>query len=285
MRSPRQPRHATRDAAPAARPGRWSRAATSVLLLVTGSVLGCAPRGEPAPRVPLARQSARVTRLASLGEALFYGRGGCTHCHRLGDEGEADVGPNLGVGPGFPEPVARRERTRGDAFGYVLRSIVDPDAFVVPSYPAGKMPRVEEPPIGLSDDEVVALATFLATRSPKTEAPLVDDARLDASVGEIEGYRAVRTRRADEKHVAELKARAHLDQAVASDGPKVWATRGCAACHGPAERADVTPPRGHEPASVLEWLASELPRRPHCADLGRPSELAALAVWLAAAPP
>ena len=150
-------------------------------MLLLGAVAACVPRGAPRRPVAQAEQAAaspRVVAASGLGAALFFGRGGCTVCHRLGDVGAAEVGPNLGAGPGFAEPLARRVRAGGDAFGYALRSIVDPDAFVVPSYPAGKMPRVDEPPIALDDRALAALAAFLALRGAAPEAPALTDARL-----------------------------------------------------------------------------------------------------------
>jgi mono/diheme cytochrome c family protein len=240
-----------------------------------------------------AAASPRVVAASGLGAVLFFGRGGCTACHRLGDVGAAEVGPNLGAGPGFAEPLARRARAGGDAFGYALRSIVDPDALLVPSYPGGKMPRVEEPPIALDDRSVAALAAFLALRGAGPEAPVLTDARLEGAPAEIARMRAVRTRRVAEKRMEQLSAQVRWDAVRPEEGPRVSVASGCGGCHGPPERMSLRVP-GVRPSvadalalrrSALAWLAERLPRRQACAELVRPQDLGDLAAWLATARP
>lgn len=114
-----------------------------------------------------AEPDAEVEAVREQGRALFFGRAGCTMCHRVGDQGQQIVGPNLGVGDDQTAPVGLRVR-HDDLHGieYVVESIVDPDAFVVSGYARSVMKRYEEPPIALTDDEIVALAAFLAGQGP-----------------------------------------------------------------------------------------------------------------------
>lgn len=254
-----------------------------VMLAALLGVVACTPRGEPsraeARRIALA-ESPRVTGARALGEALFHGRGGCTACHRLGDDGEAVVGPNLRVGPDFPEPLARRAHVQGPVLDHVVEALVDPDAVVVAGYPAGKMPRVEEPPMALDDDEILALAVFIA--SLDAEHPL-SAAALDGARARVAVARQARLQRAGEKRVRELVARVRLEGADPALGPQVFVQSGCAGCHGQPTARPLQPPSARGgPSAVLQWLAEKLPRRASCTHLGRPSDLAALAAWLAA---
>lgn len=103
-----------------------------------------------------------LARLQARGQELFFGRGGCATCHRVGDQGDKIRGPNLGVGDDQTVAVGARARRPGvSGAAYVVESIVDPDLVVVPGYAAGVMRRYDEPPIALSDDDIVALAVFL----------------------------------------------------------------------------------------------------------------------------
>ncbi len=98
---------------------------------------------------------------AELGEALFSGNGlgenlGCEVCHSL-NPGQRLVGPSLaGIG------TAAADRVPGlEAAGYIRQSIVDPDAYTVPGYPAGQMLQDYED--RLSPEELEGLVTYLMT--------------------------------------------------------------------------------------------------------------------------
>jgi len=245
-------------------------------------VLSCTPRGEPsrseARRLSM-RESPRVAGARALGEVLFQGRGGCTACHRLGADGEAEIGPNLRAGRGFDEPLGRRAHVTRPVFMHVVEALVDPDAYVVAGYPAGKMPRVEEPPIGLDDGDIVALAAFVA--SLDADRPL-SEALLDAGPAEVLRARRARQERVAAKRVRELAASARLDGVDPALGPEVLVQAGCSTCHGPPATCRLRPPADRSGApSVLAWLSEALPRHPYGTGLSRPSEVAALAAWLA----
>lgn len=119
-----------------------------------------------------------VQALQARGKELFEGRGGCVTCHRIGDEGTRFTGPNLGIDPACAKdeaaltardpvacrPLAERVGVRRpglSALEYAVESIVDPDRVVTPTYAAKVMKRLEEPPVSLSDDEIIALATYV----------------------------------------------------------------------------------------------------------------------------
>jgi mono/diheme cytochrome c family protein len=245
-------------------------------------VLACTPRGEPsraqARRLSL-RESPRVASARALGEVLFQGRGGCTACHRLGRDGDAEVGPNLRAGPGFDEPLGRRAHVTRPVFMHVVEALVDPDAYVVDGYPSGKMPRVEEPPIALVDGDIVALAVYVA--SLDADHPL-SESLLDEGPAEVARVRLARAERVANRRVRELVARARLDGIDPGLGATVLVQAGCSTCHGPPATCALRPPADRSGApSVLAWLAETLPRHPYGTGLSRPSEVAALAAWLA----
>jgi cytochrome c551/c552 len=83
------------------------------------------------PPPPPAIQGNPVT-----GKAFFSAQG-CIACHTFKPAGStATIGPNL-------DNVAADAKTanRGSLVQYVTESIVDPNAYIVPKYPAGVMPQ------------------------------------------------------------------------------------------------------------------------------------------------
>lgn len=146
-----------------------------------------AAEAAPAPPAP-ATAEAR-------GEALFFGRAGCATCHSIAARGGMQAGPNLGVAKDFPKPFAARasERRPGlTPLEYALESLVDPDAYVVATYAPGVMKRPEEPPISLSDDELVDLASFVASIGAAAPASPADRSAARARLAELRAARAAR---------------------------------------------------------------------------------------------
>lgn len=171
--------------------------------LITGCLalacaLGCAPRAdrkammmERARALTSSLEGAWIEGLQAHGERLFNGRGGCATCHRVGDRGTRFTGPNLGVDPlcaSEPEvltardpvacrPVAERAAARRPGLSpiaYVVESIMDPDRVVTPTYAPKVMKRLDEPPVSLSDEEILALAAYVVGGAcPKSVQGLV----------------------------------------------------------------------------------------------------------------
>jgi hypothetical protein len=162
------------------------RGGAGVVLL--GLAFGCSKAtatASPDPDVVATRER---------GRALFFGRAGCTMCHSVGTEGVQIVGPNLGVGGDQLVPVGARARRQGvRGIEYVVESIVDPDAYVVSGYARGVMRPYEEPPISLTDDEIVELSAFLAGEGPGAER--IDRAALGRARARIGVTRQARSAR------------------------------------------------------------------------------------------
>ena len=105
------------------------------------------------------------------GESIYFGKGKCSTCHSVGDQGSAIRGPNHGVNAQFGSPMGQRAEERAQerskktgrpfaATDYLIESIADPGAYVVSGY-KNEMPFVYKPPIALKPDEVKAVILYL----------------------------------------------------------------------------------------------------------------------------
>lgn len=99
------------------------------------------------------------------GEEIFWGKGRCHLCHRIGERGYALRGPNLGesrdgkiIGARAHDRAQQLRLASGAE--YLIQSLIDPGAFVVPNY-KNEMPKIYEPPIALSPVEIKAVALYL----------------------------------------------------------------------------------------------------------------------------
>lgn len=147
-------------------------------------------------RVGVLREVDPTEMLRLRGRGLFQSRGGCMACHRLGERGDGLKGPNLGVGNGMTEPIGVRgaKRVNGlSAIEYIVASIVDPDGFIVPSYVRGIMRRVDEPPLSLRDEEIVAIAAFLAGEGG-TQVTTADVSKAHAHIAVARSQRQQRAK-------------------------------------------------------------------------------------------
>lgn len=104
---------------------------------------------------------------AETGEEIFWGKGRCHVCHRVGERGYGLRAPNLGEGKEGPIIAVRaQERAKqiglGNGTEYLVQSLVEPGAFVVPKY-QNEMPEVFNAPIALSPPEIKAVILYLQT--------------------------------------------------------------------------------------------------------------------------
>lgn len=165
--------------------------------------------------------------------------------------------PNLGVAGEWEEPVAARAAKRKPelaAIEYITESMVDPDAYVVARFAAGVMKPPDEPPQSLSDDELVAIAAFLAgygVREPVT------DAMLDAARARVATSRQARNERRAKNATDAKLATIRWDAGDARAGAAVYDKLGCKSCHGN--------PKAKKPAPLLTGVGARLNRT----ELGR----------------
>jgi len=113
----------------------------------------------------------------AVGEKLFWGKGTCHVCHRIGERGYALRGPNLGeseYGAIIPERAKKRAKELGlaGATDYLVQSLARPGAFVVPGF-NNEMPEVFKPPVMLYPSEIKAIIRYLQSLSGETKfAPI-----------------------------------------------------------------------------------------------------------------
>lgn len=93
--------------------------------------------------------------LAAIGEELLSGKGGCLICHKVADTGN-ERGPDLRKSV---SAAATRKPGIG-AEAYLLESLVEPEAYLVPGYPK-IMPSALKPPANLSMAETKAVVAYL----------------------------------------------------------------------------------------------------------------------------
>ncbi|MFQ5680182.1 MAG: hypothetical protein ACE5HP_12070 [Gemmatimonadota bacterium] len=129
------------------------------------------------------------------GEQVFWGPGKCHTCHSIGTRGSSIRCPNLGPARGEEAIGLRavdRARERGAELGqemspteYLVESITDPSAHVVEGY-KDEMPKVYEPPISLTGDQITSVILYLqsqgGTPDPK-EIVLPPEVRLASRAG------------------------------------------------------------------------------------------------------
>lgn len=94
--------------------------------------------------------------MVAAGQQIVEGKGTCLGCHTIGQEGGALRFPDLGG-------VGARAGTRKDGYSdvdYLAESLYEPNAFIVEGFQAG-MPTISKPPIGLTDQEILAVIAYL----------------------------------------------------------------------------------------------------------------------------
>jgi hypothetical protein len=85
------------------------------------------------------------------------GKGICLTCHTIGKTGALRFPDLAGIG------AEAKNRVPGlSDVEYLAQSMYEPAAFVVPGFPPA-MPPVNQPPIGLTDQEILAVIAALQT--------------------------------------------------------------------------------------------------------------------------
>ncbi|HXV77882.1 MAG TPA: cytochrome c [Candidatus Polarisedimenticolaceae bacterium] len=134
----------------------------NVLLLVLGSTALYTYIGQLVPQKEVLPPEETVMRadmttddLVQVGREIAEGKGLCLTCHTIGKSGALRF-PDL-------EGIAARASDRIpelNALEYMAHSIYKPDEFIVPGFNPG-MPVINKPPIGLNDQEILAVLAYL----------------------------------------------------------------------------------------------------------------------------
>ena len=133
------------------------------------------PQKEVLPPVEtVIKKDATPQDLVAIGQGIANGKGLCFTCHTVGKSGALRF-PDLGG-------IATRSGTRVpgmNALTYMARSIYHPNEFIVPGFNPG-MPAIDKPPIGLTDQEILAVLAFLQSQGGE---PTVTLATTRADLG------------------------------------------------------------------------------------------------------
>jgi cytochrome c551/c552 len=97
-----------------------------------------------------------VEELVDAGAQIVGGKGACLGCHTIGSTESSPRFPDLGnIG------ATAGTRIEGvSALEYLAQSLYDPAAYIVDGFLPG-MPVISRPPIGLTDDEIIAVMAYL----------------------------------------------------------------------------------------------------------------------------
>ena len=95
--------------------------------------------------------------MVKVGQEIMAGKGICLTCHTVGKTGALRFPDLAGIG----EKAKTRVPGLSDV-EYLAQTMYEPTAFVVPGFPPA-MPPVNQPPIGLTDQEILCVIAALQT--------------------------------------------------------------------------------------------------------------------------
>lgn len=114
------------------------------------------PQKEVQPPQEIAIRSDLTTpEMVQVGREIMEGKGLCTTCHTIGKSGALRF-PDL-------DGVGARAKTRVPGMSdveYLAQSLYEPNAYIVPGFNPG-MPTINQPPIGLTDEEILCVIARL----------------------------------------------------------------------------------------------------------------------------
>jgi hypothetical protein len=93
--------------------------------------------------------------MVKIGREIMEGKGICLTCHTIGKTGALRFPDLGGIGATAKSRVAGLSDVE-----YLAQSLYEPMAFVVPGFPPA-MPPVHQPPIGLTDQEILCVIAAL----------------------------------------------------------------------------------------------------------------------------
>lgn len=95
--------------------------------------------------------------LAMAGQKIFFGKGQCALCHSIKPNASSRCPPLQGIGAKLTRAALYESLTKPDAFIYLDYSADPPQPF------SARMPQITRPPIGLTENEALAVVAFLQT--------------------------------------------------------------------------------------------------------------------------
>jgi len=110
------------------------------------------------PAETLIRADLTTDEMVKVGQEIMNGKGLCFTCHTLGKTEGPFRFPDL-------SGVDARAKMRKPGYSdvdYFAETIYEPNAFIVPGFNPG-MPVINKPPIGLTDQEILCVISYLQT--------------------------------------------------------------------------------------------------------------------------
>lgn len=159
--------------------------------------------------------------IVEIGKGIFEGKGICNTCHTIGKSGALRF-PDLA---GIAVTSASRKPGLG-ALDYLAESMYEPNIFIVDGYNPG-MPAINKPPIGLTDQEIIAVIAYLQTLGGEVTVDM--QTKFVYTGGTLEG---------GEVALADTAGDAGAEPGA--DSPLV--ALGCAQCHDAASPVDPPSP-------------------------------------------
>lgn len=115
--------------------------------------------------------------MVRIGQEIAEGKGLCLTCHTIGQSGALRFPDLSGVGSRASEQVEGMTD-----LDYLAQSLYEPNAYVVPGFnPA--MPPIHKPPIGLSDEEILAVIAWLQSLGAEPTVTMQTTHRYRQSAG------------------------------------------------------------------------------------------------------
>lgn len=109
--------------------------------------------------------------MAELGREIMEGKGLCLTCHSIGKSGALRFPDLAGIGG-----RAANRMPGLSAEQYLLQSLYEPEAYIVPGFTSG-MPVIDKPPIGLTDQEILAVVAYLQSMGGSITVSMETDPR------------------------------------------------------------------------------------------------------------
>lgn len=156
--------------------------------------------------------------LVAAGKRIFMSdRAQCLTCHSLGEDPKARCPNQEGLG----ERASSRKPGLSAAH-YLIESVYNPNAFIVPGYPKNQMTPINKPPIALSHDEILAVVTYLNTLGGTTD---------EAFVGQVRAAQDPWRKGLLKPDVASEEEKLPIFPGNSAHGPDVMEKMGCRNCH------------------------------------------------------
>jgi mono/diheme cytochrome c family protein len=121
--------------------------------------------------------------MVTVGRQIMEGKGLCTTCHTIGKSGALRF-PDL---DGIGSRAASRVPGMSD-IDYLAQSMYEPNAFIVDGFNPG-MPVINKPPIGLTDQEILAVIAYLQSLGGTPTVTLETTHRYSAAAAPKGGSR------------------------------------------------------------------------------------------------